>query len=159
MSIIVDSGNNDSRDIEKTLVDESNKNYQLLGRGYTLGTAAIGEVIELVGAAITNAGIFTDNDDMTLGGLITTGVGISTIFVIENMVMLRGKNAGISLDRELIKKIAVRALGGIALIAGYFTIIAGFAKDSSDIMVGGVVTMDVGIGFGLFGLYLLSDYL
>lgn len=139
--------------------DFSGENYQLLGRGVTLNLAAIGELVELVGVVTTNWGVFAGDSDTTLSGLITAGLGIGTIFVIENMVMKRGYDAGISLDMDLVKKISIRAIGGMALIAGYFTIIAGFIKDNDSMMYAGTATLDAGVCVGLVGLYLLRDYL
>lgn len=157
MSIEVNWSQDDSfTDLE---FSDNQKQYQLLGRGVTFKAAALGEIVELIGVALTNAGVFSENRDLTLGGLITSAVGIGTIFVIESTVMKRGYDADIPLDINLIKRIVIRGLGGIALIAGYFTIIAGYVKDDQQYLVGGTATMDVGVLTGLVGLYLLRDYL
>jgi len=112
----------------------------------------IGEIFEAIGIGLQNDGVSHDNKPVTIAGLSVMVLGIATIFVMETTVTGRARAEGINWNCEKVSSFALRAFGGIALMAGYFALIAGVIKNSSSLQLGAVITQDVGVLFGLAGL-------
>jgi len=112
----------------------------------------IGEIFEAIGIGLQNGGVFSDNKPVTIAGLSVILLGIATIFVMETTVNGRARAEGIKWNCEKVSSFALRAFGGIALMAGYFALIAGLIKNSSSLQIGAVITQDVGVLCGSVGL-------
>lgn len=157
-SVHTDYGSGAGTDIEVPELGER-ENYQLLGRSYTLALGVTAEVVEKVGIILMNVGIFTGDRNLTLAGIVTTGIGMLGIFAVEQLVVRNGREAGISLDAELVSRAALRVLGGLLIVGGYSTAVVGYGLDDQLIQEIGVGVLDGGAVTGLAGIFPLFKYL
>jgi len=133
--------------------------YQLLGRSYTLALFATSEIVEKVGIIMMNVGIFTQDPTLTLAGLVTTGAGMTGIFIAEQIIVRNGREAGIPLNADLVARAALRVMGGILIVGGYGTAAVGYGLDNQLVQEIGVGVLDGGAATGLVGLYPLRRIL
>ncbi len=150
----------DVHNTETTQTNHGEETYQLLGRDWKLApTFVLAEIIEKVGIVLMNVGIFTDDSQMTLAGIIVTGVGMASIAILEQKVVAIGRDAGIALNAELISRAALRVLGGLLIVGGYATAVTGYGIGSELVQTIGVSVLDGGAASGLVGVGPLAKYL